>query len=99
MRLKRSLVQLIESDYTPLKTDKEGKLRGGFGSVASISSSTDNADTNKICNICTPNVFCSNRKCSNPYCSNDNCKDANCKPVPTASPKPTVVSTKSIFGL
>ena len=97
MKLKKSLVQLVESDYTPLKTDKEGKLRGGFGAVTIGTLREDSADTTNICNVC--NVFCGNRKCSNPYCSNDNCKDANCEIVPTASPKPSVDNTKSIFGL
>lgn len=99
MKLKKSLVQLVESDYTPLKTDKEGKLRGGFGSVTVSTLGEDSTDTNKVCNSCNINIFCGNRRCSNPNCSNDNCKDADCKPVPTASPKPSVDNTKSIFGL
>lgn len=34
MKVKRNLVQLVQSDYTPLQTSAEGLLRGGFGSIA-----------------------------------------------------------------
>lgn len=34
MKLKKNLVQLVQSDYTPLQTSAEGLLRGGFGSVS-----------------------------------------------------------------
>ena len=33
MRLKKNLSQLVESNFTPLSTNEEGLLRGGFGAM------------------------------------------------------------------
>lgn len=60
MKLKKDLVQLVHSDYVPLRTDQEGQLRGGFGSVdvyiqaESLTINVPNCSCNKVCNTCTP---------------------------------------------
>lgn len=47
MKLKKNLVQLVETDYAPLQTDKEGRLFGGFGSMTG-SNGTNSTTTPSI---------------------------------------------------
>lgn len=94
MKLKRNLVQLVQSDYTPLQTSAEGLLRGGFGSVT-IGSALS-AEIN--INICK-NPKCANGECTNPDCSNQ-CTINYCSPTtPSASPSPSAASAALCFGL
>lgn len=57
METKKSLIELIESDYIPLKKDKEGRLHGGFGAVVTTMSLDKNSLED---NHCMMNVFCTN---------------------------------------
>lgn len=97
MKVKRNLVQLVQSDYTPLQTSAEGLLRGGFGSIAV--SKAIFGDINA--NICR-NPKCTNGECTNPECSNQ-CTINYCGPTtpttpttptigPSVSPTPTVTT-------
>ena len=62
MRLKKNLSQLVESNFTPLCTDKEGLLRGGFGAMTFDAAAHVAARSNYL--------FCNNDNC-NDGCSND----------------------------
>ena len=55
MKVKRNLVQLVQSDYTPLQTSAEGLLRGGFGSIAVGKAIIGDINAN----------ICRNPKCTN----------------------------------
>lgn len=85
MRLKKNLIQLVESDYTPIERNQEGLLRGGFGAMSVIANST-----NLNVNFCK-NPTCTNGECENPSCVNV-CTNNGCQvpsPSPSASPVPT----------
>lgn len=94
MKLKKNLVQLVQSDYTPLQTSAEGLLRGGFGSVSIGVGFGD-----ITLNACRRNPKCKNGECTNPECSNQ-CTINYCGPTtpttptigPSASPTPTVTT-------
>lgn len=91
MKLKKNLVQLVQSDYSPLQTSAEGLLRGGFGSVVVGIATTSSLDVN----ICK-NPTCKNGECANPQCSNQ-CTINYCSPTtptaaPSGSPTPTVTT-------
>ena len=85
MRLKKNLIQLVESDYTPIERNQEGLLRGGFGAMSVIANSI-----NLNANVCK-NKSCTNGECANPSCVNV-CTNNGCyvpSPSPSASPVPT----------
>jgi hypothetical protein len=94
MKVKRNLVQLVQSDYTPLQTSAEGLLRGGFGSIAVGKAIIGDINAN----ICR-NPKCTNGECTNPECSNQ-CTINYCGPTtpttptigPSVSPTPTVTT-------
>lgn len=89
MKIKRNLVQLVQSDYTPLQTSAEGLLRGGFGSVTIGSALSSKINAN----------ICKNPNCTNPDCSNQ-CTINYCSPTtPSASPSPSAASAALNFGL
>ena len=95
MKLKKNLVQLVQSDYTPLQTSAEGLLRGGFGSV--VVGTASMGDLNIACN---KNPQCKNTQCANPQCSNQ-CTINYCGPTtPTAAPSglPTPTVTTQCIG-
>lgn len=75
MKVKRNLVQLVQSDYTPLQTSAEGLLRGGFGSIAVGKAIIGDINAN----ICR-NPKCTNGECTNPECSNQ-CTINYCGPT------------------
>lgn len=91
MRIKRNLVQLVQSDYTPLQTSAEGLLRGGFGSVVVGRANAFDFTLNTC-----KNRECKNGECANPECSNQ-CTINYCGPTtptaaPSGSPTPTVTT-------
>ena len=88
MKVKRNLVQLVQSDYTPLQTSAEGLLRGGFGLIAVGKAVIGDINAN----ICR-NPKCKNGECTNPECSNQ-CTINYCGPTtPTAAPSGSPTST------
>ena len=80
MRLKKNLSQLVESNFTPLSTDKEGLLRGGFGALKIDAINAAKLEANGFCR----NPKCTNGECDNPNCSN-NCTINYCPPSSKAS--------------
>lgn len=94
MRLKKNLTQLVESDYTPLKTNQEGLLRGGFGAMTVVAANSVDVKANGICR----NPVCKNGVCENPQCSN-NCTINNCAtPSPSSSPSPEPMEVGSFLS-
>lgn len=102
MKLKKDLAMLVKTDFVPLQADKEGSLRGGFGTMITGASNS----------ILGFNAYCSNK---NPTCTNDGCKNPSCAnqctinycstsspttaPSPSTSPSPTTASAVSAFIL
>lgn len=82
MKLKKDLLSLVKTDYVPLQADKEGLLRGGFGTM-----STGIGDIDIDLNVPCKNRKCTNGTCPNPSCQND-CTVNYCSPS-TASPSPS----------
>lgn len=94
MRLKKNLIQLVESDYTPLQANQEGLLRGGFGAMAIVTANSVDVKANVICK----NPECKNGVCENPQCSN-NCTINNCAtPSPSPSPSPESMEVCSFLS-
>ncbi len=83
MRLKKNLIQLVESDYTPLQTNQEGLLLGGFGTMTVVAPNSIDINAN----------LCKNGNCPNPICSNqctiNNCTVATTSPTTSPSPSPS----------
>ena len=80
MRLKKNLSQLVESNFTPLSTDKEGLLRGGFGALKIDAIRAAELEVNIDCK----NPKCTNGECNNPNCSNE-CTINYCPPTAKAA--------------
>ena len=69
MVLKRTgLLSNCEQMFTPMSSDKEGHLLGGFGG---ITPATSLPASNSACrNVPCLNLDCQNTKCANGDCSN-----------------------------
>ena len=89
---KKGLLSDCEHLLTPLTTDQEGNLRGGFGDVSGIATNAINVNcTNHPC----INANCTNSPCANGECSNGNCSNTECYNLtkPGQKPNPTEEST------
>ena len=90
MRIKKNLIQLVESNYTPLQTNQEGLLRGGFGAMTAVVNSL-NIHANII-----KNPTCKNGEYPNPECT-ITCTVINycpsTSPSPSPSPSPAMVGS------
>ena len=83
---KKGLLSDCEHLLTPLTTDQEGNLRGGFGDFGGISTCGANRDCkNRGCkNYLCNNVSCNNNVCTNAECLNDEGSvNFACQEVPT----------------
>lgn len=105
MKLKKDLAMLVKTDFVPLQTDKEGSLRGGFGTMI-----TGVVDINPELNVPCKNRDCKNGGCANPTCANGECPNPTCvngectinycaTTSPTTSPSPTTATAASAFLL
>ena len=93
MKLKKDLAMLVKTDFVPLQADKEGSLRGGFGTMI-----TSVVDVKPKVNVPCKNYTCKNGECANPSCANQ-CANPTCAnhctinycatPSPTTSPSPS----------
>lgn len=72
----KGLLSNCEQLFTPMSSDEEGLLRGGFGGISVLS---DNGATNMGCinSPCT-NVSCKNNICGNGDCRNSFCNNRDC---------------------
>ena len=89
---KKGLLSDCEHLLTPLTTDQEGNLRGGFGDVSGIATNAINVNcTNHPC----INANCTNSPCAHGECSNGNCSNTECYNLtkPGQKPNPTEEST------
>ena len=77
MVLKRTgLLSNCEQMLTPMSSDKEGHLLGGFGGIVSA---TPLSAPNKGCaNASCENIQCSNKGCANGSCTNTDCLNGHC---------------------
>ena len=89
---KKGLLSGCEHLLTPLTTDQEGNLRGGFGDISGIATYAINAECKN--NPCT-NIGCTNHPCYNGECGNGRCSNTDCYiiTVPGQGSKPTEKST------
>ena len=89
---KKGLLSDCEHLLTPLTTDQEGNLRGGFGDVSGIATNAINVNCKNHRCI---NANCTNSPCANGECSNGNCSNTECYNLtkPGQKPNPTEEST------
>lgn len=106
MRLvKKGLLSDCEHLLSPLTTDQEGNLRGGFTTMSGdVSGATNDSCSNGGCvNFSCINSLCENPKCGNQSCSNKGCSNTEChhptkKPEPILTPE-TTIAAKTAMGL
>lgn len=89
---KKGLLSDCEHLLTPLTTDQEGNLRGGFGNVSGIATNAINVNCKNHPCI---NANCTNSPCANGECSNGSCSNTECYNLtkPGQKPNPTEEST------
>lgn len=68
----KGLLSDCEQMFTPMSSDEEGHLRGGFGGISVLSN--DKEAPNKLCK----NTYCRNYDCTNIVCGNGNCTNTGC---------------------
>lgn len=89
---KKGLLSDCEHLLTPLTTDQEENLRGGFGDVSGIATNAINVNCKNHPCI---NANCTNSPCANGECSNGSCSNTECYNLtkPGQKPNPTEEST------
>ena len=88
---KKGLLSDCEHLLTPLTTDQEGNLRGGFATMSGENSKLTNGNcrNNACINYSCQNVMCRNTMCGNETCSNNGRSNTDCFSI-TKLPEPTV---------
>ena len=95
----KGLLSDCELLLTPLTSDQEGHLRGGFGSISVAAITT----TNSICNNSSAckNDSCNNSSCNNTSCGNTDCTNGICTNdfcIESTKPAPTKPQTQPAGG-
>lgn len=100
---KKGLLSDCEHLLTPLTTDQEGNLRGGFATMSGETSKLTNGNcrNNACINYSCQNVMCRNTMCGNETCSNNGCSNTDCfsitkLPEPTVTPKTTLAANTAV---
>ena len=100
---KKGLLSDCEHLLTPLTTDQEGNLRGGFATMSGENSKLTNGNcrNNACINYSRQNVMCRNTMCGNETCSNNGCSNTDCfsitkLPEPTVTPKTTLAANTAV---
>ena len=100
---KKGLLSDCEHLLTPLTTDQEGNLRGGFATMSGENSKLTNGNcrNNACINYSYQNVMCRNTMCGNETCSNNGCSNTDCfsitkLPEPTVTPKTTLAANTAV---
>ena len=100
---KKGLLSDCEHLLTPLTTDQEGNLRGGFATMSGENSKLTNGNcrNNACINYSCQNVMCRNSMCGNETCSNNGCSNTDCfsitkLPEPTVTPKTTLAANTAV---
>ena len=100
---KKGLLSDCEHLLTPLTTDQEGNLRGGFATMSGENSKLTNGNcrNNACINYSCQNVMCRNTMCGNETCSNNGCSKTDCfsitkLPEPTVTPKTTLAANTAV---
>ena len=91
MVLKRTgLLSNCEQMLTPMSSDKEGHLLGGFGGIVPA---TSLPTSNSLCsNMPCINGDCQNQGCVNGDCSNQKCSNSGCIIVDITTAVPTTTT-------
>lgn len=91
---RKGLLSDCEQLFTPMSSDKEGHLRGGFGSisVASVKAANHSCINDPCTNANCSNYTCGNGDCSNVVCDNNGCYNITIEPEETTTPKPSYVT-------
>ncbi len=89
----KGLLSDCEQMFTPMSSDKEGHLRGGFGkiSVASVMAANQQCTNDPCVNSNCSNYICGNGDCTNKNCDNQGCFNITKKPEEPTTPKPSIV--------
>lgn len=99
----KGLLSDCELLLTPLTSDQEGHLRGGFGSIsvaATTGGSNDTCSNTASCkNESCKNGTCGNTSCTNDACSNGTCKNESFCIAITKAPTKAPATGKSIVTL
>lgn len=100
---KKGLLSDCEHLLTPLTTDQEGNLRGGFAMMSGENSQPTNGNCHNggCTNYSCQNVMCKNLKCGNEACGNNGCSNTDCfsitkLPEPTVTPKTTLAANTAV---
>lgn len=100
---KKGLLSDCEHLLSPLTTDQEGNLRGGFATMSGENSKLTNGNcrNNACINYSCQNVMCRNTMCGNETCSNNGCSNTDCfsitkLPEPTVTPKTTLAANTAV---
>lgn len=100
---KKGLLSDCEHLLTPLTTDQEGNLRGGFATMSGENSKLTNGNcrNNACINYSCQNVMCRNTMCGNETCSNNGCSNTDRfsitkLPEPTVTPKTTLAANTAV---
>ena len=100
---KKGLLSDCEHLLTPLTTDQEGNLRGGFATMSGENSKLTNGNcrNNACINYSCQNVMCRNTMCGNETSSNNGCSNTDCfsitkLPEPTVTPKTTLAANTAV---
>lgn len=79
IKRKTKLMTICEKFTTPISTDKEGKLKGGFCGISNDSSQSMLRDNVKCSNSSCKHISCYNgTNCRNLECGNGECKNVGC---------------------
>ncbi len=91
MVLKRTgLLSNCEQMLTPMSSDKEGHLLGGFGGI--VSAAPLSAPNIECANQYCVNAGCKNRTCENGNCANVKCSNSGCASVDITTPVPATTT-------
>ncbi len=89
---KKGLLTDCEQLLSPMSSDKEGRLRGGFAGIAPAS--TILSPNGGCTNIDCLNKDCRNDKCGNGECINEGCLNKACFNITLVPNTTTITATK-----
>lgn len=89
---KKGLLTDCEQLLSPMNSDKEGRLRGGFAGIAPASAGFSPND--QCQNIKCANIDCNNKECGNGECGNKGCTNHACFNITLVPNTTTITATK-----
>lgn len=103
---KKGIVSLVKNDFTPLEESKEGYLKGGFGAVIQMATSsarvrdncTCDGDNNCQCDRGRDNCNCANGGSCNANRNNCDCNATTLPPTTPGITAPTTTPTTNMLA-